>query len=169
VGDALLVGPSEHGVGGPVHELGQPSVHPVLAPPLSLQVLDPLDVGDHHTSGAGQDVGDHRRAFRLQDLVRLRRCGIVRDLEDQVRLDGIGVLVADVLLHGCGHEDLAVQREQVFVGDGVGLLVVDDARRGQLVLQHGLWIETLGIVDGTLAVGHGDDPVARGACENGEP
>src|SRR3954453_14099021 len=65
----LVVGERGDLLVGAFHDRLEPVVPLVLGPPVGLQVLHPLVVGDRDAAGVGEDVRDDDHAPALEDLV----------------------------------------------------------------------------------------------------
>ena len=61
-------------------------------PLVVVEVLHPLEVGDHDAAGVGEDVGEHLDAPVGEDPVGRRSARAVGRFDDQLALDPIGVL-----------------------------------------------------------------------------
>ena len=94
----------------------------LLLPEVLLEALHPLEVRDDDPAGVGEHVGKNHDAAILEDLVGGRRRRAVRALDDELRLDPVGVLRRDHLLERAGREDVGVELEQLLVRDRVGVL-----------------------------------------------
>jgi len=109
--------------------LEEPLLGPLVVAPLKTthahvrQVLDPLEVGDGHTTSIAENVGDDDDAPLLEHLVGGGGDGAVGSLGDDLGLDAEGVGGVDLVLEGGGHEDVALLLEQ-------GLGVLDDLGAG---------------------------------------
>jgi hypothetical protein len=87
-----LIRSLEDEVGRRFHQFLEAPVDALLGPPLALQVLNPLEVADCNAARTPKDVGDHPHASVLEEPVALEGGRVVRDLEDEVGLDAIGIV-----------------------------------------------------------------------------
>ena len=86
-----------------VHDFG-------FAPEEALQVLHPLEVGDHHAARVAQHVGDDEDVRSLiQNGVGFGRGRAVGGLGEDAALDFAGVGSGDLALEGGGDEDVTRQ------------------------------------------------------------
>src|SRR3712207_2777840 len=121
-----------------------------------LTVLDPLEVRDGDAAGVAEDVRDDGDPLRLQDLVGLRGGRAVGALGDQLRLDPVGVAAGDHPFERGGHEDVAVELEQVGATEPLGARRADDAA-GLLALAAGEGqVDAVAAEDGALGVADRD-------------
>ena len=137
-------------------ELG---VDDVLGPVVAVEVLDPLEVADGDAAGVAQDVGDQEDAALVEDRRRPRASsGRWRPRRRCLALIVVGVLGRDLVLEGGRDEDVALDLEELRVGDVA-------RRRGSpatvpcsfFQAMTALDVEPVGVVDAAGRVGHGDD------------
>src|SRR6185312_1244551 len=119
-------------VEGPGHDVAQLRVHLGLLPEVFLEALDPLEVRDDHAARVGEDVRQDQDALLLENLVPRRRDRAVRALADDLRLDLVGVLAGDPLFQSARREHVALEQQQLVVGDLLGAL--EAAQRAGLPL-----------------------------------
>ena len=65
------------------------------------------------------------------------------------------------LIDGCRHQKLALQFQQLLVGDAVAMREIGDRSARQLVLQKGVNVDTAGIVDAAFHVAHANNLAAH--------
>jgi hypothetical protein len=78
-----------------------------------LQVLDPLEVRDHHASRVRHHVRDDDDALVGEDRVGGRRGRAVRPFDDQLAVDAIGVRLMDHAAESGRDQDVALGGEQL--------------------------------------------------------
>ena len=143
------------------HDVLEPLVDLALAPEEARAVLHPLEVGHRHAAGVGQDVRHDEDVLRVQDLVGALRRRAVGALDDDLRLDVAGVLLADLVLVGGRDEDVAVELEQVLVADGLGAREALERLVLLVVGEQGRHVDAALDVDAAVDVGDGEDLRAR--------
>jgi hypothetical protein len=99
----------------------------LLGPRERLQRLHPLEVGDGHAAGVGQDVRQDEHPAVEQNLVRFRCRRAVGGFGNDAGLNLGGVAGRDLVLHRGRDQNLARQREQLGVVDRIRVLEPDDA------------------------------------------
>ena len=109
-------------------------VHLGLLPEVLLEALHPLEVRDDDAARVGEDVRQDEHALVLEDLVRGRRDRAVRALADDLRLHLVGVVGGDHLLERARREHVAVEQQQLLVGDLLGALEAGE-RAGLLLVR----------------------------------
>jgi hypothetical protein len=67
--------------------------------------------------------GTTKYALIVQNLVGVRRHGTVRRLYDDTRLDALGVVSRNHAVQRGGHQHIARQFQQLFVGNQFGVAV----------------------------------------------
>src|ERR1700675_2764130 len=109
------------------HDLLQAGDDLALLPEVELEPLDPLEVGDDDAARVGEDIGDDDDAAAPENRVGFGCGWAVRALDDDLRADLVGVVLADLGARGRGHQDVAGLLEEIVVGDRVGALEAHDA------------------------------------------
>lgn len=90
--------------------------------------LYPLEVGDNHSSGVGEDVGDDGDSVGGEGFVGIGGGRSVRALDDECGLDIVGVRPVDYAFDGGGDEEIDVEEKEIVFGrDRVGVGEPDDA------------------------------------------
>ncbi len=122
-----------------------------------LEALNPLEVADGHPAGVAQDVGDDGDVPLVEDLVGLRRRGAVGPLGHDLRLDLRRVVAGDGLLQGGGDQDVALQLQDLLVGQGIRSREAHHAPGLGLVETDRLRVQPVGVEDGAPGVADGHD------------
>lgn len=134
------------------------------------QVLEPLKVRDSNSSGVQQQVGDDDLALGDEVVVSIGGNGSVGSLTNDLGLDVLDVLEADLALEGGGDQDIALTLHDL---DGsINDLGVAKATEGTLlgtVLEDGLDIDTVGVVGRDVVLTDTDDLGAVVLEELGSP
>src|SRR5258708_9456961 len=120
--DALVDRCMEDLVEGPRDDVVQLRVDLLLLPEESLEVLHPLEIRHDHAARVRDDVRDQEDVPVVQDRVVLRRDGRVSSLCDEPGTYPSGILLIDLILHGCRHQNRHRQLEELRAGDAVRLL-----------------------------------------------
>src|SRR5690606_3406830 len=122
-----------------------------------LEVLDPLEVADDDAAGVGQDVGDDGNPPSVEDVVSVGEGGSVGGLDDQLRLDALGGRFVKDAPERRGDQDVDGRLQKPLVADRLRPLEADDlAGDGDVAVQL-LDVQPIGVVDGAVDVGDGDD------------
>ena len=153
----LALGDGQGLVEGLDHDDPQLVVDHRLGPVVAVEVLDPFEVADRHAAGVAQDVGDHEDAVAGQDLVGLRGGRAVGRLGNEPGLDPAGVPLGDLVLEGGRDQDVAVDLQDLGVGDVRGAREPLDRPVLLLPAHDPGDVEALGIVDPAGRVGDRDD------------
>ena len=127
-----------------------------------IQVLEPLEVGDGDTAGVDVHVGNDQGVVVPQDDVGSGGDRAVGSLCNDLGLDLVGVTLVNDLLHGGGHQDVALLEHDLILAldDGGGTReALDGSVLGLPVLEL-LGVDSLGVVDGSVPL---DDADAGGA------
>lgn len=133
-----------------------------------VEILQPLKVGDGHTTGVDVHVGDDENVLGLENLVSGGGDGTVGGLGDDLGLDLIGVSTVDNLLHGGGDEDVALLEQQALTSVGLGPGEPNNGSVLDHVLLQLLGVDTFRVVDGSVplsdsnALGSGTGKVPAG-------
>ena len=101
--------PGEHHLGGTLHLPAQPFQHIGVLPLLVLDVLRPLEVGDHDAAGIRQDVGKHFDATIGQDVISRRGDRAVGGFDYQPGIDALCVVGGDLVFDCCRDEDVTLR------------------------------------------------------------
>lgn len=75
-----------------------------------LDVLEPLEVADSHSSCVAEDVREEAHSLLEQDLLSLAGSGTIGSLHDQLAVESVSVVDVDGLLEGSWDEDVAALR-----------------------------------------------------------
>src|SRR5215218_2706849 len=135
----------------------EPLVHLFLLPEVLLEPLHPLEIGDDDAARIREHVREDEDAPVLEDLVGGRRDRAVRALADDTRLHVGRVLVRDHLLERARGQHVALEQQELVVGDRVG---------GRVPLEHAVLglpredrrhVEPRRGVDAAARVGDSDD------------
>ena len=157
----LLHLPDQGGLGS--QELAQFRMHLLDRPVITGAVLGPFEIGDHDAAGIGQDVGNDEDVPGVQHIVGKGRHRSVGQLQDDFRLDLLGVLGGDLVFQGGRDQQFAFAFQQFGVGDftagpegrgagnelGFGLVYHDLVR-----------VHAVGIMDRRLGIRDSDDAEA---------
>ena len=100
--DVMFLAVLDHAIECRDLNLPQLFVHIVFQPEIALPVLNPLEVGDGHTTGVGQNVRHDEHAAFEEDIVRRCGGGAVRPFHKDARLDSIRVPAGNHALFGGG-------------------------------------------------------------------
>ena len=125
-------------------------------------------IATRHAAGVGQDVRNDQDAAVGQDPVRDRGRRPVGALDDHARLDPIGVPPGDLVRERARRQDLAVDFEQLAVGQRVAAGEADQAAGLLLVAGDLGRLEPALAVDRAARVREGDDPAAVHVEELGQ-
>lgn len=71
-----------------------------------LNVLEPLEVADCHSSCVAEDVGEEAHSLLEQDLLSLAGSRPIGSLHDQLAVEPVGVVDVNGLLEGSWDEDV---------------------------------------------------------------
>ena len=115
-----------------------------------------LEVRHGHSAGVAQEVGDDENPVLVECLVRIGGGGAVSQLRQNPGFDVACIPRANLILQRSGDEQCHVQFQQLRVGDVLRAGKILDRACLLLVSGHRLEVQTLGIVDTTFGVGHGD-------------
>ena len=77
-----------------------------------VEILEPLEVGDRDTAGVDVQVGYDEHVASLEYLVGLGRRGSVGALGDDLGLNARRVVLGDLLLAGCRHQNVALLAQE---------------------------------------------------------
>ena len=108
----------------------------MLGPGKSLQRLNPFEIGDRHPPGVSQDVRDDEHPPFVEDRISLRRRWAIGCLGDQLRLNSVSIGRRNLVFQRRGDEDLRGQKEEILVGDVIGIPKTHDRSRPGLVGAH---------------------------------
>lgn len=72
-----------------------------------LDVLQPFEVADSHSSSIAEDVGKEANSLFEEDLLSFTGCWAVGSLNDELAVESIGIVHVDRLLKGSRDEDIA--------------------------------------------------------------
>ena len=139
------------------HDVVELRVHLDLLPEVLLEALHPLEVRDDDAARVREHVGEDQHALVLEDRVGRRRDRAVRALADDRGLDLVGVLRGDHLLERARREDVAVEQQELLVGDRLGVLEADERAVLGLVGERGRDVDALRVVERRRRVGDRDD------------
>jgi hypothetical protein len=127
-----------------------------------LEVLDPLEVGDHHAARIGEHVGHDEDALVVEDLIRLRGGRAVRAFDHHPALHPVGVLLVDHPAERSRDEDVALERDQVVRVDLLSARVeVGDLAAVAHVLRELVGVDPVAAGDRPARVRHADHPRAE--------
>src|SRR5579862_8672130 len=135
-----------------MHHLLETSVDLVLVPEERLQILDPLEIGDRHAAGVGEDVGYDGDAALLEQDVRVGSDRTVGRLEDEPRLNTPRVLLGDLVLECGGHQHIAGNLQDLAIRESARAGKPDNAPGRFLMRDQAVDIETARTVDCAAAV-----------------
>ena len=122
-----------------------------------LEVLDPLEVADDDAPRVGQDIGHDGNAALAEDLVGLGPGRAVGGLDDQLGLDGLGLLPVEDSSQRRGNQDVDRQRQELVVGRGFSPLESDHLARHRDVPVKLGDVQPRRVHDASVGVGDGDD------------
>ena len=77
-----------------------------------LDVLEPLEVADRHSSSVAKDVGEEAHSLLEQDLLSLAGSRAIRSLYDQFAVEPISIVDVDRLLEGSWDEDVTALKDR---------------------------------------------------------
>ena len=143
------------------HHLLEAAIHDLFCPEVAHAVLHPLEVGDRHAAGVGEDVGHDEDAFRLENLVGIGRGRAVGTLDDDLGLNARSVGRGDLVLGRGGHQQIAVEFEQLLAVDAFG---AREAFEGAVLVEKaedGRHVQAVLIVDRAVDVRDRRDLVAH--------
>ena len=136
---------------------------------LLVEILGPLEVGDDYPAGVDEDVRDDGDAPVVEDPVGLGRQRMVGRFDHYGRPDTRGVAGVDHPLDGGGHQEVALQLEQLLVGNPVGAGQAGDHARPLFILEERIHIDTLLCIDPATDVADGDDFAPHLGGQPGRP
>src|SRR6266496_3764897 len=82
------------------HDLLQAGDDLGFLPEVELEALDPLEVGSDDAARVGKNVGDDEDAAVAEDLVRLGSGRAIGALDDDARVDPVGIVLTDLGARG---------------------------------------------------------------------
>ncbi len=134
----------------------------VQRPVITGPILRPFEIRHDDAPRIGQDIGKDLHAVGHENGIGGRRGRAVGQFEQNPRLYGRRVLLANLILQGTRGKDVAIAFEQRFVGHLLGRAVgrrPGDASGFPLEVHDDVGIEPFGVVEGRLGVGDTDDSV----------
>ena len=153
----MLLGEAVDGHRRELHPVGELGVEPLEFPRELLDVLRPLEVRAGHTTGVGQDVGDDGDALRLEHRVAARGDGVVGRFEHHAGRHVGSVGGGDDLAHRRRSEEVALEREQLGVGDAIAVTGIDEEPTGVRVRLERRDVEAALVGDAARHVRHRHD------------
>ena len=136
-----------------------------LGPEVAHAVLHPLEVAGGDAAGVGEDVGNDEDLLVGEDLVGDGRGRAVGAFAEDLAAERSALLAGDHVLGRGGNQDLAVVGEKLVLVDGFGAGETDDGAGCAAVLDQGVDVDAVGVVEAAVVLGDADDLVALLARE----
>jgi len=158
--DAVILRVSNDVVEALGHDVVQALIDFGLGPEVAHAILHPLEVAGGDAARVGEDVGDDEDALVGEDLVGHSGCWAVGAFAENFAAEAIGVAAGDDVLGSCGDENFAVVGDElVFVG-GFGFGEAIDGTGLFLVVDEGVDVDAVLVVEAAVVLGDADDGVA---------
>ena len=93
---------------------------------LVLNVLNPFEIADGHSSGVGKNVRQDGNSTGSEDTVSSGRRRAVSSFDNQACLDSVDVVSPNLVLKGSWNQNIAFQLQQIAVGNGLAAGQSDD-------------------------------------------
>src|ERR1700722_19966148 len=142
------------------HDVVKTLVNLRLGPEVAHAVVNPLEVAGGAAAGFGENIGDDEDAFIGEYLIGDGGGGAVSAFAEDLAANAFGVLAGDDVFGSGGNEDFAVIGEQLVLVGGLGLGETGDGAGALAVLDKGVDVDPVLVVETAVILGDADDGVA---------
>ena len=122
-----------------------------------MQILRPFEIADGDAAGIGENVRQHENAFARQNFVGMRRRRPIGAFGNDLGLDLVGVVQRDDVFQRRRNQDVALQRQQILIGDARRARHAHDGAGALLVAQRFERIDAARIVHAAARIADGHD------------